>query len=153
MPLGGKRPGAGRKPGAAWKGSKPRSEAVRTLAKKRVRAVLRGDEDPLSILVEIAADREQDVQVRVQAATAAAPFMFPRLSAAVVATAPMSSKDDTAGVVERLMQRFQRLAPPTIEGQVSDEMCAKVWAGDEVASQSPENTSAMVHDGRRDAPP
>ena len=116
---GGKRAGAGRKPGAAWHSKKP--APIRDMAKARVREVLTTAQDPLSVLVEIAADPEQDVQLRVQAATAACPFMFPRLSAAVVATAPATARDDTAGLVERLMQRFARLAPPPaiIEGKSS----------------------------------
>ncbi len=89
------------------------------MASARVREVLTTANDPLAVLVEIANDRGVDVQVRVQAATAAAPFMFPRLSATVVATAPMSARDDTAHLVDRLMARFQRIAQavPTIEGQ------------------------------------
>ena len=112
MPVGGKRPGAGRKPGDAWHTRKP--PPVRDMARQRVREVLTTAQDPLSVLVEIAADQDQDVQLRVQAATAACPFMFPRLSAAVVATAPATARDDTAGLVERLMHRFARLAPPTL---------------------------------------
>ncbi len=114
---GGKRAGAGRKPGAAWQGKNPREPALRDMAKSRVREVLTTAQDPLAVLVEIANDRAVDVQVRVQAATAAAPFMFPRLSATVVATAPLSARDDNAGLVERLMQRFARIGQATIEGQ------------------------------------
>lgn len=119
MPSGGKRPGAGRKPGKAWDGVTPRPPDIRTMARSRVREILTTAQDPLAVLVEIANDAEVDVQVRVQAATAAAPFMFPRLSAMVVATAPATAKDETAGLVERLMQRFARLAPPvrTIEAE------------------------------------
>jgi hypothetical protein len=86
-----------------------------------VREVLTTAQDPLSVLVDIAADTEQDPQLRVQAATAACPFMFPRLSASVVATAPASARDDTAGLVDRLMHRFAKLAPPTqtIEGEAA----------------------------------
>ncbi len=88
------------------------------MARARVREVLTTAQDPLAVLVEIANDAEVDVQVRVQAATAACPFMFPRLSAAVVATAPTTARDDTAHLVERLMQRFARLgAPVTIEAE------------------------------------
>ena len=112
MPVGGKRPGAGRKPGAAWHTKKP--APIRDMASARVREVLTTAQDPLSVLVEIAADRELDVQLRVQAATAACPFMFPRLSASVVATAPATARDDTAGLVDRLMHRFARLAPPMV---------------------------------------
>jgi hypothetical protein len=114
---GGKRPGAGRKPGDAWHGKMPRERSVREMARSRVREVLTTANDPLAVLIEIANDREVDVQVRVQAAIGAAPFMFPRLSASVVATAPMNAKDDTAGLIERLMTKFQRLAAvQTIEG-------------------------------------
>ena len=112
MPVGGKRPGAGRKPGAAWAGSNPRPKPIRDMANARVREVLTTANDPLAVLVEIANDHGVDVQVRVQAATAAAPFMFPRLSAAVVATAPMNAKDGTAHLVENLMRKFERLAAP-----------------------------------------
>jgi hypothetical protein len=116
---GGKREGAGRKSGAGWQSPKP--AAIRALASNRVREVLTTATDPLSVLVEIAADPGQDTQLRVQAATAACPFMFPRLSASVVATAPASARDDTAGLVDRLMHRFAKLAPPTqtIEGEAA----------------------------------
>ncbi len=87
------------------------------MATARVREVLTTSNDPIAILIGIANDATVDVQVRVQAATAAAPYMFPRLSAMVVATAPASAKDDTAQLIERLMHRFSRLAAPvqTIE--------------------------------------
>ena len=89
------------------------------MAKQRVREVLTTAQDPLSVLCEIAADPENEKPLRVQAATAAAPYMFPRLSASVVATAPSNASDMTAGLVDRLMQRFARLAPPpvTIEAE------------------------------------
>lgn len=91
------------------------------MASARVREVLTTSNDPLAVLVDIANDREVDVATRVQAASAAAPYMFPRLSASVVATAPATARDDTAGLVERLMERFKRLAPPaqTIEGELA----------------------------------
>ena len=121
MPQGGKRPGSGRKSGDAWHGRVPRPKPIREMAQARVREVLTTAQDPLAVLVEIANDTSVDAQVRVTAATAAAPFMFPRLSAAVVATAPATARDDTAGLVERLMQRFAKLAPPvpTIEGELA----------------------------------
>ena len=69
--------------------------------------------DPIAVLVEIANDPDVDVQVRVSAAIGAAPFMFPRLSAAVVATAPLGSKDTTAAIIERLTRKFARLVQPS----------------------------------------
>ncbi len=112
VPVGGKRPGAGRKPGDAWHGKPARPKVIRDMAKARVREVLATSRDPLAVLIEIANDPGVDVQIRVQAATSCAPYMFPRLSATVVATAPMSARDDTVHLVERLMQRFTRLVPP-----------------------------------------
>lgn len=109
---GGKRPGAGRKPGPAWHGRTPRTKAIRTLAKERVREVLTTANDPLAVLIEIANDPAVEVTVRVQAAIGAAPFMFPRLSAAVVATAPVSAKEDHAELIERLTARFAKLVRP-----------------------------------------
>lgn len=113
MPHGGKRPGSGRKPGAAWKGATPRPRAIRDLANSRVREVLTTNNDPIAVLVEIANDPDVDVQVRVSAAIGAAPFMFPRLSAAVVATAPLNAKDSTAEIIERLTRKFARLVQPS----------------------------------------
>jgi len=117
VPVGGKRPGAGRKPGDGWQGKNPRPKAMREMAQARVREVLTTANDPLAVLIEVANDRKVDVQIRVAAASVAAPYMFPRLSAVVVASAPATAKDDTAHLVERLMTRFARLAPPvpTIE--------------------------------------
>lgn len=116
MPRGGARPGAGRKPGAEWHGKAPRPRSIRDMANSRVREVLTTANDPLAVLVDIANDPAVEVQIRVQAASAAAPYMFPRLSATVVASAPLTARDNTAGLIERLMQRFSRMAaPPTIE--------------------------------------
>ena len=91
------------------------------MAKSRVREILTTSLDPLAVLVEIANDERVDVALRVQAASSAAPYMFPRLSAMVVSSAPATAKDETAGLVERLMQRFARLAPPvpTIDAETT----------------------------------
>jgi hypothetical protein len=60
------------------------------------------------------------VQVRVQAATAAAPYCYPRLSMAVVADAtPRHERTDASELLERLNARLAGLAPPsrTIEAE------------------------------------
>ena len=110
MPSGGKRLGAGRKRGPGWVSKKP--PALRDMAKARVREVLTTKNDPIAVLIEIANDPSVDVQIRVQAATSAAPFMFPRLSAVMVAQAPSNAKEETTALIERLSQRFAKLAPP-----------------------------------------
>ena len=121
---GGKRPGAGRKAGAAWHGRDPRPASMRELAKSRVREVLTTKNDPLAVLIEIANDPEVDVQTRVQAASSAAPYMFPRLSATVVAHAPINAKEDTAQLIERLSQRFAKLVTVQTIEVTSTEVAA-----------------------------
>ena len=120
MGVGGKRAGAGRKPGAAWAG--PRPAPIRDMARSRVRELLTTKLDPLAVLVELANDETLDPALRIEAAQSACPFLFPRLSAAVVATAPMSAREDTARLVERLSARFARLVgpAPTIEATALD---------------------------------
>lgn len=117
---GGKRPGTGRKAGAAWAGKvTPGVTSMREEARIRVRHVLAESKDPLTVLCEMAADETRPDSLRLEAAQAACPYMFPRLSAAMVATAPVSARDETGAIVQRLLDRFSRLAPPpppTIEG-------------------------------------
>lgn len=114
MPSGGARPGAGRKAGACWKSSKP--EPMGDLAKSRVREILTTAADPLAVLVEIAGDVKAGLPLRVQAATAACPYLYPRLSAAVVATVPAGDQNhDSAALVDRIMGRIARMVP-VIEG-------------------------------------
>ena len=118
MPRGGARKGAGRKSGDAWKETRP--VAVRDMAKARVREVLTTAQDPLAVLVEMAADHSVEPALRIQAAHAACPFIYPRLSAAVVATSTPdnSSKHDHQALVDRVLGKIARLAPPApmIEG-------------------------------------
>ena len=87
-----------------------------------MREVLKTANDPIAVLIEIANDSSVDVQTRVSAAIGAAPFMFPRLSASVVATAPLSAKEDTAHLIERLSARFAKLVrpAPTIEMEAAE---------------------------------
>ena len=126
MPSGGKRAGAGRKPGPAWAGgggaaAVPRAATTRAKGRSLVRDLLAGEQrDPLTVLVALANDPAEPSHLRAQCAAWAAPFMFPRLSASVVATAPLTAKDDTAALVSRIYERFQRIAetvPATIDGQ------------------------------------
>jgi hypothetical protein len=127
VPSGGKRPGAGRKKGQAWHGAAPRDPSARELARSRVREVLTTASDPLAVLVEIANDAGNDVQVRVQAASAACPYIFPRLSAAVIATVPPASRDEHRTLVDRVLGKFEKMAAslPTIEAEA---VCEKTVA-------------------------
>lgn len=60
---GGRRPGAGRKSGEEWAGS--RSPSLRALARERVAEVLNTDADPLPALCAIACDPTVDTALRI----------------------------------------------------------------------------------------
>jgi hypothetical protein len=79
--------------------------------------------------VSIAANEEVSVDTRVVAAAHAAPYMFPRLSASVVATTQTAAKGvDVVALMTRLSDRIARLKPPvTVEGtatETSDQVAA-----------------------------
>lgn len=67
---GGKRPGAGRKPGVPNKASITRQESVKATG-----------ETPLDYMLRIMRDNLLDYELRFEAAKAAAPYVHPKLSA------------------------------------------------------------------------
>jgi hypothetical protein len=71
MPRGGKRDGAGRKPGS-----------VNRLDQEARQAVLEGEEEtPLQFMLRVMRDASEDAARRLDAAKAAAPYVHARLSA------------------------------------------------------------------------
>jgi hypothetical protein len=108
MPRGGARPGAGRKAGGVQ--TKPRETIA--LAREEVRKVLKTAKSPMAVLIEIAADETRDPVLRVQAASAALPFMMPRLSASVVAdVSPKLDRPTNDALLDKLSRQFARLLP------------------------------------------
>jgi hypothetical protein len=112
MPRGGARPGAGRKTGSGW-----RSPKLRAVSRARMAELVESGRDPLVVLVDFAFDESLDVGIRLQAATAAAPYLHPRLSMQAVESTSIRATVDGASVMQALMDRLGRLAPPqtTIE--------------------------------------
>ena len=108
MPSGGTRKGAGRKAGDAWASTKP--VPARVVAKARVRKILSGS-DPLAVLCRIAADEAAEKHLRVTAASAACPYLFPRLSAAVTASITPESRADPIALLDKLSTLIGRYAP------------------------------------------
>lgn len=109
LPRGGKRPGAGRKPGAEWTSKRPKT--VRDLARANVSAALETGDDPVLILLGIAKDQDNDVQTRAQAAAWAAPYMHPKLSAMVVADASQKIEGrDPLALLGEITSRIERIA-------------------------------------------
>ena len=122
---GGKRPGAGRKAGAAWHSARP--PALRAVARSNVADILQNHPDPLLGLLEIAEDRSIDPDVRVRAYVGAMPFIRPRLSMSVSAdvTPDKAEKVDKAQLLDRMMEQLNRLQaskePPALTLEASPE--------------------------------
>ena len=120
MAHGGRRVGAGRKPGG---GHSHRTPEMKALANAVVRNVLAADRNPVLRLVEIGYDPAVPVEVQVSACAAAAPYLFPRKSLDVTATVALDAPNANANananaIVEKLLGRLARLPIghlPTIE--------------------------------------
>lgn len=69
MPAGGARPGAGRKPGIKNR-----------LTKEQVKAVAETGQTPLEFLLEVMRDAQKALDVRLEAAKAAAPYVHAKLA-------------------------------------------------------------------------
>ena len=98
MPRGGARPGAGRKPGGRTK-----------LTRESVRLAQELGVTPLAILLGIAGDERQSVSVRLAAASAAAPYVHAKLSAALVQFVPPPLQDGNGNNLS-LVAKLDRLA-------------------------------------------
>jgi hypothetical protein len=111
MPRGGKREGAGRKPGTPGpgKGNYERTDCNRALAKATVTKVLTAERDPLFVLVDLAFDADNDVQVRKEAAIAALPYIHPRLSAIVTANVQQPVAADQSVLMGKLLGRIAKI--------------------------------------------
>jgi hypothetical protein len=70
------------------------------------------DRNPIEILLEIASDESHPVDSRIAAANYAAPYLFPRLSAAVIDARHTVERIDSTDLIARLSDRIARLAPP-----------------------------------------
>ncbi len=114
MAHGGRRSGAGRKAGSGWES--PRPATLRAAARDVVHRVLESDRNPIKILLEIASDESHPVDSRIAAANYAAPYLFPRLSAAVIDARHTVERIDSTDLIARLSDRIARLAPPELCG-------------------------------------
>ncbi len=114
MPRGGKREGAGRKPGAG------RYNENRALARATVTKVLTADNNPLLVLVDMAWDASLPAQLRKECALAAAGFIQPRLSAVVTASVQAPATIDQTELATKFLERIARVEAaraPTIDAE------------------------------------
>jgi hypothetical protein len=89
MARGGKRPGAGRPPGAATKRTREIADAA---AQEGL--------TPLAYMLKILRDEEMDTESRFEAAKAAAPYMHPRLANVEMNANVAVSHEDALGELE-----------------------------------------------------
>jgi hypothetical protein len=114
MPRGGARPGAGRKRG----GQAIETTKLRTVARAKLAEYLTTGKDPLEVLIGLAFNDELDVSLRIQAATAAVPYLHPKLSHQNIESRSLHATVNSADLLAKLEVRLGRLAAPgpVIEG-------------------------------------
>jgi hypothetical protein len=102
---GGKRPGAGRKPGLLWRGTAAVSEASRVQIE-----VLERDHgaDPRGFLAGVMNDSEIDLPTRMNAAATLMPYIYPRLSAQAVVSTRVEATDPGA-LIQTINNRLARI--------------------------------------------
>jgi len=131
---GGRRPGAGRPTGSAWK---PKVSAMRAETVQKMHRIVASERDPLSVIVGFVLDEELDVNTRMNAASIVLPYLFPRLSASTVDTKHTVTHVDAGALLDRLDQRIEKLRAPEptlIEAQPDDDADG---AGDEPPPDEP----------------
>jgi hypothetical protein len=117
---GGKREGAGRKPGSVWK---PAVSEWRTCAAENAAALVGSDRDPLIFLVDRVFDEKLDIQTRVGCAAIATKYLHPTLSASSVAATHTVVKVDPGELLNRIAERIskQTNAATTIEHEAPEQ--------------------------------
>ncbi len=116
---GGKRVGAGRKPGVP-----NGTRSLRKEAREKLARLVGSSSDPLQFVCELACDPTQDVELRLHAASTALPYLHPRLSAMASITSKLPDGADPQAVLETVLSRIARLAPTvTIDAVEQPEEC------------------------------
>lgn len=115
MAHGGRRLGAGRKPGSAWQ---PANASLRALVRQNVQAVVESGANPIEFLANVVRDEKVPLETRMTAAQIVLPYIAPRQSVAVVAHTS-STQADPQALLASLQARLARLsgpAAPALEG-------------------------------------
>lgn len=114
---GGKRAGAGRKPGIP-----NGTRALRREARQKLAQLVGSSADPLQFVCETACNPDLDVELRLHAASVALPYLHPRLSAMATVSSKAPEGSEAAAVLETVLGRIARLAPTvTIEAELRAE--------------------------------
>jgi hypothetical protein len=115
---GGKRAGAGRPRGVAWKSP---TRGLRAEARAKLAEIVGSDLDPLTFVCQLATDADQDPGLRLSAAAIALPYLHPRLSAIASVTARLPDGGDPREVVATVLERLERMrSPAVIDGSATE---------------------------------
>ncbi len=117
---GGRRIGAGRKPGSGspFRAATQERTLARVSAKRTLAEVLGTDDDPARVLIEIATAPGTEPRLRLEAAGMLMPYAYPKLAFTVTDSTVRHTGDGQAAM-QRLSAALDRLAPaaaPTIDG-------------------------------------
>src|SRR3954451_33374 len=104
---GGRRSGAGRPPGSAWK---PRISEMREKTVQKLNRIVSGEKDPLSVLIGFVGDENLDVGTRMNAAAIALPYLFPKLSEMRIDSKTTVTTVDGGALMERIAEKIERMA-------------------------------------------
>ena len=114
---GGKRPGAGRKPGSMWQ---PKVVEWRAAAAANAAEIIGSSRDPLIYLIDRVFDPTLDVQLRVSCAAIATKYLHPMLSASTVAATHTLVKIDPGELLNRIADRIGKQAQATLEHEPAE---------------------------------
>jgi len=135
---GGRRPGAGRSSGDAWK---PKVVAPRVETITRMRSLVAAERDPLNVVINFVLDESLDVPTRLTAAQTCLPYIYPKLSQATVDSKHTITHVDGALLLEKLNERIERLGKveqPALIEAVADDADGEAGAGcDAPADEQP----------------
>jgi hypothetical protein len=101
---GGKRTGAGCKAGVAHP-----TRALRAEARAKLSQLVGSAADPLEFVCKLACDPAQTVDLRLEAARTALPYLHPRLSAMASVSGTMPKGTDPAQLLENMLGRIARI--------------------------------------------
>ena len=121
MPAGGRREGAGRKPGLRWHGQ----HAVAEQSRAQVEALSRDHgADPRGFLCAVMNDTAVDLQTRMSAAATLLPFVYPKLSAQAVVSTRVEASEPGA-LIHAINARLA-LISTAAGATVNDAPCAGI---------------------------
>jgi hypothetical protein len=109
---GGRRNGAGRKPGSVWQ---PAVTDWRATAAEHAAEIVGSERDPLLFLIDRTFDEKLPIETRVGCAAIAVRYLHPTLSASSVAATHTVVKVDPGELLNRIAERISRQDQPMLE--------------------------------------